>query len=43
MNPDAVYFTPENINIKADGSMGVSDALQQVLPEGFQSMLYFSR
>ncbi len=28
---DAVYFTPGNFNIKADGKMDVSDALQQAL------------
>ena len=26
-----MYFTPENFNIKADGTMDVSDALQQAL------------
>ena len=31
MDPDAVYFTRENFNIKADGSMDVSDILQQAL------------
>ena len=31
MDSDAVYFTPENFNIKADGSMDVSDVLQQSL------------
>ena len=31
MDSDAVYFTPENFNIKADGSMDVSDVLQQAL------------
>ena len=28
---EAVYFTPENFGIKADGSMDVSDALQKAL------------
>src|SRR5690242_14002929 len=31
MDSDAVYFTPENFHIKADGSMDVSDVLQQAL------------
>ena len=31
MDSDAVYFTQENFNIKADGSMDVSDVLQQAL------------
>ena len=31
MDSNAVYFTPENINIKVDGSMDVSDALQQAI------------
>ncbi len=31
IDSDAVYFTPENFNIKADGSMDVSDVLQQAL------------
>jgi hypothetical protein len=31
MDSDAVYFTPENFNVKADGSMDVSDVLQQAL------------
>jgi hypothetical protein len=31
IDSDAVYFTPENFDIKADGSMDVSDALQQAL------------
>ncbi len=30
-DPEAVYFTPENYGIKADGSMDVSDALQRAL------------
>ena len=30
---DAVYFTPENYPIKADGSMDVSDALQQAITD----------
>jgi hypothetical protein len=30
---DAVYFTPENYHIKADGSMDVSDALQQAIAD----------
>jgi sugar lactone lactonase YvrE len=30
---DAVYFTPEKFNIKADGSMDVSDALQAAIRE----------
>jgi sugar lactone lactonase YvrE len=32
-DPDAVYFTPEKFNIKADGSMDVSDALQAAIRE----------
>ena len=31
MDSNAVYFAPENFNIKADGSMDVSYALQQAL------------
>ena len=31
IDADAVYFTPATFNIKADGSMDVSDALQQAL------------
>jgi hypothetical protein len=31
MDPDAVYFTPQNFNIKADGSMDVSAVLQNAL------------
>ena len=31
MDPDAVYFTPENFHIKADGSMDVSDVLQRAV------------
>ena len=31
IDSDAVYFTSENFNIKADGSMDVSDVLQQAL------------
>lgn len=31
MDSDAVYFTPANFNIKADGSMDVSDVLQNAL------------
>src|SRR5579862_8949945 len=31
MDSNAVYFTPENFNLKADGSMDVSDVLQQAL------------
>ena len=31
MDSDAVYFTPEKFNIKADGSTDVADALQQAL------------
>jgi hypothetical protein len=31
MDSDAVYFTPENFNIKADGLTDVSDVLQQAL------------
>ena len=31
MDSDAVYFTTENFHIKADGSMDVSDLLQQAL------------
>lgn len=30
-DPDAVYFTPENYNIKADGKTDVSDQLQAVI------------
>ena len=30
---DAVYFTAENYHIKADGSMDVSDALQQAITD----------
>jgi len=33
MDSDAVYFTPENFNIKTDGSRDVSDVLQQALYE----------
>lgn len=32
-DPDAVYFTPGNFNIKADGKTDVSDALQQAITE----------
>jgi hypothetical protein len=32
-DPDAVYFTPENFSIKADGKTDVSDALQQAITE----------
>lgn len=32
-DPDAVYFTPEKFNIRADGSMDVSDALQAAIRE----------
>ncbi len=31
IDPDAVYFTPENFHVKPDGSMDVSDVLQQAL------------
>src|SRR5258705_10693308 len=31
IDSDAVYFTPENFNIKADGSVDVSDVLQNAL------------
>jgi len=31
MDSNAVYFTPENFNLKADGLMDVSDVLQQAL------------
>ena len=31
IDSDAVYFTSENFKIKADGSMDVSDVLQQAL------------
>src|ERR1035437_5843533 len=31
IDTDAVYFTPENFNIKADASMDVSDVLQNAL------------
>ena len=27
----AIYFTPENFNVKTDGRMDVSDALQEAL------------
>jgi len=30
-DPEAFFFTPENFNIKADGKMDVSDALQKVI------------
>lgn len=30
-DPEAFYFTPENYNIKADGKMDVSDALQEAI------------
>ena len=30
-DPEALYFTPENFNIKADGKMDVSDALQEAI------------
>ena len=30
-DPDAVYFTPENFNITADGKMDVSDQLQNAI------------
>lgn len=30
-DPEAFYFTPENYNIKADGKMDVSDALQAAI------------
>jgi hypothetical protein len=33
MNTYAVYFRPENFNIKADGSMDVSEMLQQALSD----------
>ena len=32
-DPDAVYFTPEKFNIRTDGSMDVSDALQAAIRE----------
>ena len=32
-DPDAVYFTPENFAIKADGKTDVSDAWQQVITD----------
>ncbi len=32
-DPEAVYFTPENYGIKSDGSMDVSDALQNAINE----------
>ena len=32
-DPEAVYFTPDNYAIKADGSMDVSDALQNAINE----------
>lgn len=35
----AVYFTPENFQIKADGKMDVSDALQKALNQAKQSEL----
>ena len=31
IDSDAVYFTPGNFNIKADGSMDISDVLQNAL------------
>src|ERR1700712_3354034 len=31
IDSDAVYFTPKNFNIKADGSVDVSDVLQNAL------------
>jgi hypothetical protein len=31
MDSDAVYFAPENFNVKAEDSMDVSDVLQQAL------------
>ena len=30
-DPEAVFFTPENFNIKADGKMDVSEALQSAI------------
>ena len=30
-DPEAIFFTPENFNIKADGKMDVSDALQEAI------------
>jgi hypothetical protein len=30
-DPEAVYFTPENFNIKADGKTDISDTLQMVI------------
>lgn len=30
-DPEAFYFTPENYQIKADGKMDVSDALQAAI------------
>ncbi|HEY4324269.1 MAG TPA: glycosyl hydrolase family 28-related protein [Mucilaginibacter sp.] len=32
-DPDAVYFTPENFKIKADGKTDISDALQQAIAD----------
>src|SRR3569833_89306 len=32
-DPDAVYFTPENFSIKADGKTDVSDALQKAITD----------
>ena len=36
----AVYFTPENFNIKTDGSMDVSDALQEAINKVQESIRY---
>ena len=30
-DPEATFFTPENFNIKADGKMDVSEALQEAI------------
>ena len=36
----AVYFTPENFNIKADGSLDVSDALQEAINKVQETVRY---
>lgn len=38
-DPHAVYFTPDEFGIKADGSMDVSDALQEALNKAKRSEL----
>ena len=46
VDPEAFYFTPENYQIKADGKMDVSDALQaainQVKKERNFGILFYS-